>query len=92
MTKEQLLQEWLPRLWDALKDVRHKENASAEETLDELYVEMKQQTIAEKIDTLSEITLEDKMSVLASDLLAAQKRVSELELIACQRNFLENHK
>lgn len=78
---EQLLQEWLPRLWDALRDVRNNENASAEETLYELYVEMKHQTIAEKIDTFSEITLKDKMSVLASELLTVQKRVSELEQI-----------
>ena len=53
VTKEQLLQDWLPRLWDALKDVRHNENASAQETLYELYVEMEQQTISEKIDTMS---------------------------------------
>jgi ABC-type uncharacterized transport system ATPase subunit len=92
MTKEQLLQEWLPRLWDALRDVRNKENASAEETLYELYVEMKQQTLAEKIDTMSEITLEDKLSVLASELMASQKRVSELDLIICQRNFMEKSK
>ena len=87
VTKEQLLQDWLPRLWDAWNDVRDNENASAQETLYELYVEMKQQTIAEKIDTMSEITLEDQLSVMASDLLAAQKRVSELDLIICQRAF-----
>jgi len=87
MTKEELLQDWLPRLMSALKDVRHKENASAEETLYELYVEMKQQTLAEKMSTFSEITLEDQMSAMAIELQSAQKRLANLELGICQRAF-----
>jgi hypothetical protein len=87
MTKEELLQDWLPRLMEALKYVRDKENAEAEETIYELYVEMSQETLAEKLETFSEITLEDQMSAMAIELLAAQKRVANLELGICQRAF-----
>jgi len=87
MTKEQLLQDWLPRLMGALQEVRNNENAAAQETIYELYVEMKQQTLAEKISTFSEITLEDQMSAMAIELLASQKRVAELENSICQRAF-----
>jgi hypothetical protein len=87
MTKEELLQDWLPRLMDALKDVRHKENAAAEETIYELYVEMSQETLAEKLKTFSEITLEDQLSAIALELQSAQKRVAELENGICQRAF-----
>ena len=87
MTKEELLQDWLPRLMSALKDVRHKEFGAAEETIYEIYVEMKQQTLAEKISTFSEITLEDQMSAMAIELQSAQKRLANLELGICQRAF-----
>ena len=87
MTKEELLQDWLPRLFNALQEVRNKENSAAEETIYELYVEMKQQTLAEKISTFSEITLEDQMSAMAIELQSAQKRLANLELGICQRAF-----
>jgi hypothetical protein len=87
MSKEDLLQNWLPRLWNALKDVRQNNNAAAQETIYELYVEMKQQTLAEKLETFSQITLEDQLSAMALELQAAQKRVSELENGICQRAF-----
>ncbi len=87
MTKEELLQDWLPRLMGALQEVRNNENAAAQETIYELYVEMKQQTLAEKMSTFSEITLEDQMSAMAIELQSAQKRLANLELGICQREF-----
>jgi len=92
MTKEQLLQEWLPRLWGALKDVRHNENASAEETLYELYVEMKQQTLSEKLETFSEITIEDQLSSLSLELQSTRKSLANLENSICQRAFTKETK
>jgi hypothetical protein len=92
VSKEQLLQDWLPRLWDALRDVRNKENAAAEETLYELYVEMKQQTIAEKIDTMSEITPEDQLSAVIAELQATQKRLADTENILCRQHFEQAQK
>ena len=87
ITKEDLLQEWIPRLWDALKNVRQNNNAAAEEAIYELYVEMKQQTLAEKMSTFSEITLEDQLSAMALDLIATKKRLAEVELIMCQKHL-----
>jgi hypothetical protein len=91
MIKEELLQDWLPRLWGALIHVRAGSYADAEEDLYELYVEMKQQTLAEKLETFGEITLEDQLSAMALELLATQKRVADLELQICQRHFEANH-
>jgi hypothetical protein len=91
MTKEELLQDWLPRLFDALQQVRNNENAAAQEAIYELYVEMKQQTLSEKMSTFSEITLEDQMSAMAIELQSAQKRLANLELGICQRAFESNN-
>lgn len=88
-TKEELLQDWLPRLWGALIHVRAGSYAVAEEDLYELYVEMRQQTLAEKIDTMGNITTEDMLSAAMMDLHNARKRIAELELPICQRHFEE---
>ena len=88
MTKEELLQDWLPRLWSVLQDVRCNESFAAQEALYELYVEMKQQTLAEKMSTFSEITLEDQMSAMAIELQSTQKRLAEIENSICQQAFV----
>jgi hypothetical protein len=87
MTKEELLQDWLPRLWGALIHVRAGNPAAAEEDLYELYVEMKQQTLAEIQDVFGDITLEDQLSAMALELISTKKRLAEVELIMCQKHL-----